>query len=504
MGDSYIIAVDQSTSATKAILFDGGALPVHRVTLEHKQYFPKPGWVEHDPSEILENTKSAVRSLVHDSGVAPAKLTALAITNQRETIVAWDSESGKPLYRAIVWQDERGLPYCGTVVERMSAEAITAKTGLIVDSYFSASKLQWLVENVESVRAAAANGRLMCGTIDSWLIWNLTGGKVFATDYSNASRTLLFDITKLRWDEELLSTFGLERARLPEARPSDGHFGDAVIEGLPTKLPILGVMGDSHASLFGQGGFDTGSTKATYGTGSSIMMNVGTKALPSPKGVVSSVGWGVGGSVNYVYEANVHSTGDTLRWVRDNLGLFSDYKEAEQLAASLADNGGVYLVPAFAGLGAPYWVHGVRAIITGLSRGSGRAQVIRAAFESIAFQVYEAVESMLPTEVTRPRELRVDGAPTANRFLMQFQADLFGSGIGVAPIEEVSARGVAFVAGFRSGLWRGLPELLRLSEPRVRYSAALEEGTRGRLLEGWHRAVQQAIGEGGIDMAPSA
>jgi len=493
VGNSYIIAIDQSTSATKAILFDRSALPVHRVTIEHQQYYPKPGWVEHDPTEIVENTIAAIGGLVQESGVDAAAIAALAITNQRETIVAWDAESRRPLYRAIVWQDERGLPYCRAADERMGSEMIREKTGLIVDSYFSASKLQWLIENEVGVRDAARAGRLLCGTIDAWLIWNLTEGREFATDYSNACRTLLFDIKRLRWDEELITLFGLEGARFPEPRPSDADFGRATRDGLPTSLPIIGVMGDSHASLFGQGGFERGGAKASYGTGSSIMMNVGNEAAVPPKGVVLSIGWGLGSTVSYVLEANVHSSGDTLKWVRDNLGLFRDYGEAEELARSLPDNGGVYLVPAFSGLGAPHWVHGVRGIITGLSRGSGKGEIIRAALECIAYQVTDVIDVVASSRGLSIPLLRVDGAPSSNEFLMQFQADLLDADIGVAPIEEISARGVAFAAGLRKGLWGATSELNELASFRRIYHPEMTGPKREVLLAEWHRAVDQVL-----------
>ena len=492
MGSRHVIAVDQSTSATKAILFDDRAAPVHRVTIEHRQFYPRPGWVEHDAEEILGNTVAAIKRVLEETSVERSSLEALAITNQRETVVVWDEKSGKPLSHALVWQDERGIPYCRAATERMGAQTIREKTGLIVDSYFSASKLQWLMENDDAVRSSARQGRALCGTIDSWLIWNLTGGRVFATDYSNASRTLLFDIARLEWDDGLLDTFGVSGLRYPEPRPADASFGDAHIDGIPGSIPIIGVMGDSHAALFGQGAFERGGAKATYGTGSSIMMNIGTSPQSPPEGVVSSVGWGIDDSVSYVFEANVHSTGDTLRWVRDNLGLFRDFKEAEELAASIPDNRGVYLVPAFAGLGAPHWAHGVRALIGGISRGTGRREIVRAALESIAYQVADVVRAM-STDAAGLTALRVDGAPTANRLLMQFQANILGAPIDVAPIEEVSARGVVFAAGLRQGIWSGIDVLHTLAQSTERYRPAIEDSRRQELITGWKRAVKQTL-----------
>lgn len=443
--------------------------------------------------EILANTRRVVAAVMGGSGVEPGSVVALAITNQRETIVAWDGRSGEPVYRAIVWQDERGTPYCEALRNEENTKLVRSRTGLTIDSYFSASKLQWLIEHVEEARRSAEKGHLLCGTIDTWLIWNLTGGAEFATDYSNASRTLLFDIGRLQWDEGLRGLFSVADVRLPHVRPADASFGAASIEGVGPRLPIVGVMGDSHAALFGQGGFNAGVGKATYGTGSSIMLNVGTTPLSPPPGIVTSIAWGFGGTVDYVFEANIHSTGDTLRWVRDELGLFDTYAEAEKMAASLETNNGVYLVPAFSGLGAPHWVHGVRALIAGLSRGTGRVEIVRAALESIGYQIYDVVERMTSEGDIGELTLRVDGAPASNRFLMQFQADILGATIEVASIPEVSARGVAFAAGLARGVWDTRGELAVICAPAQRYDPKMSVDKRQMLLDGWHHALDQAV-----------
>ncbi len=493
MTASFVLAVDQSTSATKAILFDETARPVQRVTIEHRQYYPRPGWVEHDATEILHNTVDAIVRVVREAGVAADRLAALAITNQRETIVAWDGESGEPVCHALVWQDERGAEFCETIKSGGPATVIQQKTGLLVDSYFSASKLRWIVKNSEPARRALRSGHLMCGTVDSWLIWNLTGRKLFATDYSNACRTLLFDINRLQWDDELLEIFGLSGIQLPQVLPSDGNFGEARIDPLSVTVPVRGAMGDSHAALFGHAAFTPGAAKCTYGTGSSIMMNIGSSPRRSPAGIVTSIGWGEGGTVTYVFEGNINHTGDTIRWTRDNLRLFNDYHEAEELAQSIESNGGVYLVPAFTGLGSPYWIHGIRAVITGLSRSAGRAEIARAALESIAFQIRDVIAAMTSGGAFTLSDLRVDGGATANHFLMQFQADILDVPIHVASIEEMSARGVAFVAGRRQGLWGSSEELIRLSVPAETCTPSMTSSVREDLVRGWRHAVDQTL-----------
>jgi glycerol kinase len=491
LSERFVVAVDQSTSATKAFLFGPDGRPASSVGLPHAQSYPRPGWVEHDPMAILANTRSAIEGLVRDSGVAKDALAALGITNQRETIVAWDEKSGEPVYRALVWQDERGAPYCDRVKASGSSSELRRKTGLVADTNFSAGKLAWLVDNVDAARSALRAGRLMCGTIDAWLVWNLTGRKVFATDWSNASRTLLFDIGKLAWDEGLIELFGLKGIRLPEARSSDSGFGIARFDGF--SLPIASVMGDSHAALYGQGGFEAGSAKATYGTGSSVMLNSGYDPPTPPEGIVASVGFGRKGRANYVLEGNIRSSGDTLRWVGEELGLFSSLQEAETMAAALLDSGGVYLVPAFSGLGAPHWKSGTRAVICGLARSSGRAQIIRAAFESIAYQVVDVAAAMAAGAQSGVRELRVDGAPTSNAFLMQFQADILGASLRVASIPDVSARGAAFMAGLSAGLWKDEAELALLASPAAEYSPKMGDREREALLGGWDAALERTL-----------
>ncbi len=492
MEESYLLAVDQSTQATKAIIFDCSGRPVYRVTKLHKQIYPSPGFVEHDPLQILENTKAAIYETICESHIPLSKVASLSITNQRETILAWDANTGLPVYNALVWQDERGIELCNILSLEHFDNPIIEKTGLKLDPYFSATKLAWIVKNSNAAKNALKNDRLMAGTIDTWLIWNLTDRVVFATDYSNASRTMLFNIKTLDWDEELVSTFGLSGILLPEPRSSDSHFGDARIPGFDRTLPITGVMGDSHAALFGHNGWNKGDIKATYGTGSSIMMNIGSMPNVSKNDLVISIGWGFQKKISYVLEGNIHSTGYTLRWLRDNLGLFSSYDEAERLAEEVPDNGGVYLVPAFSGLGAPYWDNKARACITSISRNTTKAHLIRAALESIAYQISDLISLMEEKGGIGLHELRVDGGPTRNDFLMQFQCDLLNRVVVPSGIEEVSALGSAFMAGLATGFWKDLEEIQSLRETNRSFSPAMDQKEACRLYEGWKKAIERA------------
>ena len=488
-----ILAIDQSTSATKALLFDRRGRVLARVSFEHRQFYPQPGLVEHDAQEILANVYRAIALLIERSSLQPGDIDWLSLTNQRETVVVWERHSGTPLTRALVWQDQRGTPYCQRLLARGVDRIIRARSGLIVDTYFSATKIQWIFEHVEGAAAAAQRGELLWGTIDTWLIWNLTKRRVHATDYSNACRSMLFDIDTCRWDDDLLELFGIPATMCPEALPSDADFGDAVLPGFPRAVPIRGVMGDSHAALFGQCCFSPGMAKATYGTGSSIMVNVGHAPGQPPSGIVRSIGWGCRGRVAYVLEGNIHAAGDTLRWLRDDLRLFEDYVEAERLAISVADTGGVYLVPAFNGLGAPHWQHDIPALLTGLARTTARPHIIRAALEAIAWQVFDVVEAMRRAPRLHIAELRVDGGPTGNRFLMQFQSDVLAIPVCTGAIEELSALGVVYMGGLALGVWRDTDEIGELWRQRTRYLPAGDAATRQVGLAGWKAAVRQAL-----------
>jgi glycerol kinase len=488
-----VLAVDQSTSATKAVLFGEDGRLLGRASEEHKQHYPGAGMIEHDLEELLANTLAVIGRVVRETAVDPRSIAALAITNQRETIAVWDSRTGRPLHQALIWQDQRGTAACEELKARGLEPSIRGKTGLLVDTYFSASKLKWLVDNVPSVREAAARGEALCGTIDSWLVYKLTGGRVHATDYSNACRTMLFNVKTLEWDKELLQLFGVASLRFPQVRFGDASFGEAVLADPRVTLPITGVLGDSHAALFGHCGFDAGDAKATFGTGTSVMLNIGPAPIDPPPGIVLSLGWGLGGKVDYVFEGNIHSSADTLKWLRDQVRLFDDYDEMEKAAASVPDNGGVYLVPAFAGLGAPYWAHGVRALITGLERSSSRAHILRAACESIGYQINDLLTEMRRDQRVSVATLRVDGGATRNRFLMQLQADILAADLRVADIEDVSARGAAFAAGLATGVWRDRGHLASLLKERAFYTPRMPQPERVRLLAGWKSAVEQTL-----------
>ena len=490
---AYLLAIDQSTQSTKAFVFDRKGEILAKTSRPHRQIYPAGGLVEHDPIEILRNTLDGIAAVVREAGIAPSELVSLSITNQRETIVAWDRVSGLPVHNALVWQDERGGGICRELEARGAAHGLRARTGLKLDPYFSASKLSWLARHCPAAREALAAGRLMAGTIDAWLIWNLTGRKVFATDYSNASRTMLFNIGELAWDKELLRLFGLEGLILPEPRCSDEDFGQARIPELGLTLPIRGVMGDSHAALFGHCGWNQGDAKATYGTGSSLMSNIGPSMRTPPEGIVLSLAWGFRGAPSYVFEGNIHATGYTLKWLKDNLGLFSSDEEAERLAAEIPDNGGVYIVPAFSGLGAPYWEHGIRASITGLSHGSDKRHLIRAGLESIAYQIMDLVAAMDAGAPAPLAALHVDGGPSRNALLMQFQADMLGLPVIAPPREELSALGVASMGGLGGGFWTSLGELEALQTGSRRYDPSMAEASRVVLVAGWRSALAQAI-----------
>ena len=489
----FLLAIDQSTSATKIMLFKRTAELAHRVSIPHEQYYPQPGFVEHDPDEIFSNTLAGINQLLQESGVAESRIAGIAITNQRETAMIWDRNTGKPVANAAVWQCQRGKPFCDVLKEEGRGDLIMERTGLIIDPYFSASKLKWIVDNVDGVREKMNEGKLMAGTMDSWLVWKLTGGKVHVTDYYNACRTMLLNLENLDWDEEMLKLFTLDRSMMPDLAFSDdivGHTAPDVLFESP--MPIAGLMGDSHAALFGQNCFSPGMAKATYGTGSSIMMNIGNKPLSSPSGLVTSIGWGRAGTIDYVFEGNIHCTGDTINWLVRDLGLIASAAETEELANTLDGNKGVYLVPAFVGLGAPYWDNDARAIISGMARDTGKAHIARAALESIAYQVKDLVDLMGTGAGITLKELRVDGGPTRNNFLMQFQSDMLGNTIVRTTIEEISALGATVMAGLATGFWKDLDEIASLRLVDRAFEPAMDSVEVEELYAGWKVAVKKA------------
>jgi len=489
---NYTIAIDQSTSATKAMLFDSNASLIAGTSVDHKQYYPKPGWVEHDAEEILENVFKSVQYLLDKSGVDPYDITSVAITNQRETVVVWDKHTGKPVCNAIVWQCNRGAEICDRLIARNFEPMVIQKTGLIINPYFSASGVSWILDNIAGARSAAEKGDLLMGTMDCWLIWNLTGGQVHATDYTNASRTLLFNIHTLEWDEELLEIFSIYVSMMPRVYPCDSIFGTTTLNGLLPEVPIAGVIGDSHGALTGQMCFSPGMGKATYGTGSSIMVNIGEKILPSPKGLVTSVGFAALGKIFYAFEGNIHYTGATIKWLEDELQLIDSAAESEELATSVNSTDGVYFVPAFTGLGAPWWDNDAKALICGMNRGTTKAHFVRAALESIAYQIKDLIMLIQGAGVSL-HELRVDGGPVKNKFLMQFQADILKACIDRSPIEEASALGAILMNGFAMKTFTDFESVKSIRSISDKIHPAMPDEDINNLYEGWCKAIKRVL-----------
>ena len=489
----YILSIDQSTSATKAMLFDEQGSLHARESVPHQQYYPRNGFIEHDALEIYRNTLSAMRGCVEKSGLSESELAAVAITNQRETVLVWDRDTGKPIAHAAVWQCLRGREICAELVADGHADKVKRTTGLLLDPYFSASKIKWMLDNTPGARDRAESGGLAFGTIDTWLVWNLTGG-IHVTDYSNASRTLLFDISRLAWSPELFELFDIPASMAPALVASDVVVGRTK-KGEPfgVELPIAGLLGDSHAALFGETCFDRASVKATYGTGSSIMMNVGPEPIESKRGIVTSVGYGLTSGTTYAFEGNIHSSGGTIQWLVEDVGLIENAAESSTLSRAVDSTEGVYLVPAFAGLGAPYWDNEARAAIVGMSRSTSKAHIVRAAEESIAYQVQDLLSTMSVEASAEVALLSVDGGATRDTFLMQFQSDILNVPVQCAGIEEVSALGSAYAAGLAVGIWSDLDELKGLNVSGRKYMPRMAENTRERLISGWREAVGRTL-----------
>jgi glycerol kinase len=484
---NYIIAIDQSTSSTKALLFDEQCRVVARTSVDHQQYYPQTGWVEHDAEEIYHNMVEAIRKLLEVREGAGDY--SLAITNQRETAVVWNRHTGKPIANAVVWQDTRGAELCRQLRAAGKADIVMMKSGLLIDPNFSASGISWLLDNIEGAREAADKGDLLMGTIDTWLIWKLTGGRVHATDYTNASRTMLFNIHTLEWDYALLHLFEIPHSMMPEVKPCDAVYGETTVEGIFEKpIAIAGVLGDSHGALVGQMCFTPGSGKVTYGTGSSVMVNIGLAPQPAPEGLVTSVGFSAFGQIYYGFEGNIYSTGATLKWIADQLQLVGHPSEMEALATSVADNGGVYIVPAFSGLGAPWWQSEVKGAVFGLTFAATKAHFLRAALESIAYQIKDLVDVMARATGGRLSEIAADGGPTKNRFLMQFQADMLQTPVVCTEVDDASALGAVIMNGFARGLWKAFDEVTAFRKVTETYQP---QPADPRLYEGWRQAVGQ-------------
>jgi glycerol kinase len=485
-----ILAIDQGTTGTTCLVFDEQAELIGRAHREFQQHFPKPGWVEHDLVEIWRLTQAVAGEALDDAGVRPGELTAVGITNQRETVCVWDPGSGEPLHRAIVWQDRRTAARCDELRDQGHEQLIRERTGLVLDPYFSATKIEWLLSNVEGLRERAAHGRAVFGTVDAWLIFNLTGE--LATDPSNASRTMLFDIGRGAWDPDLLALLEIPERALVNVVTSSGEIGQTRASALHGhEVPVAGVAGDQQAALFGQACVDPGHGKNTYGTGSFVLQNAGHRPPPTVEGLLSTVAWSIGERLSYALEAAIFATGAAVQWLRDGLGLIETAAETEPLASSLDSNDGVYFVPALTGLGSPHWDAYARGTIVGLTRGSGRAHLARATLESIAYQTVDAVRAMEAASGVGLSELRADGGATANGWLMQFQADVLGVPVLVPEISETTALGAAYLAGVGTGTWT-LDQLRTSWRERSRYEPAMSEDQRRTLLHDWHRAVERA------------
>lgn len=483
----YVLALDEGTTSCRAILFDRDGGMKRVAQREFRQYFPQPGWVEHDAGEIWDAQLQVMREAAE--GIDPRDIAAIGITNQRETTVVWDRNTGKPLHPAIVWQCRRTSALCEELRREGWDRTIREKTGLVTDPYFSGTKLKWMLDNVPGLREKAEAGEALFGTIDSWLIWNLTGGRVHATDISNASRTMLFNIHTLRWDADILRKFGIPEAMLPAVRPSSYVYGETTLLGGSAGVPVASAAGDQQAALFGQGCHEAGMAKNTYGTGCFLLKHTGDKPIESRHGLLTTIAWEVGGKVSYALEGSVFTAGAVIQWLRDGLGLISHASESEALATSVADTQGVYVVPAFTGLGTPYWSTEARGMITGLTRGSSRAHIVRAALESIAYQTMDVIRAMEQDSGIRLSELRVDGGAAKNDFLMQFQADLLGVRATRPKVQETTAQGAAYLAGLAVGFWSGTDELQSLWSVDRRFEPAMAEDTRSRLYAGWLKAV---------------
>ncbi len=485
-----LLAIDQGTTGTTCLVFDLAGEPVGRGYREFGQHFPRPGWVEHDATEIWEVTHAVAGEALADAGLRPGELEAVGITNQRETVVVWDPATGEPLHRALVWQDRRTAARCDELRAAGEEATIRVRTGLVLDPYFSATKIEWLLRNVDGLEQRAREGRAVFGTVDSWLLYKLCGEHV--TDATNASRTLLLDIASGRWDPELCGLFGVPERSLPEVRPSCGELGRTRADAFHGHaVPVAGVAGDQQAALFGQACLEPGLGKNTYGTGSFVLVNAGTAVPRAPEGLLGTIAWQIGEQTTYALEAAIFVTGAAVQWLRDGLGIIGAAAETEALAASLDSNDGVYFVPALTGLGSPHWDPYARGLIIGLTRGTGRAHLARAALEAMAYQTVDAVRAMERTSGRPLEELRADGGATVNRWLMQFQADILGVPVAVPEVAETTALGAALLAGVGAGLLT-LDGVGRLGGEKARYEPAMGRDEAAAVLEGWHRALGRA------------
>ena len=492
MAQKYIMALDQGTTSSRTIIFDQAGSVVAVAQKEFTQIYPKPGWVEHDPLEIWSTQLETAKEALEKANVKPEQIAAIGITNQRETTVVWDKNTGEPVYNAIVWQCRRTAPICDDLKARGLADSIKDKTGLVVDAYFSGTKIAWILDNVPGIREKAEKGDLLFGNIDTWLIWKLTGGKTHTTDYSNASRTMIYNIHDLDWDDDILKELNIPRVMLPEALPSSHVYGktDAAVFG--AEVPIAGDAGDQQAALFGQACFEPGMAKNTYGTGCFMLMNTGDKAVPSETGLLTTIAYGVDGEVKYALEGSIFITGAAIQWLRDELRIIDNAAQSEEYARAVENTAGVYMVPAFVGLGAPYWDMYARGTIVGLTRGAKREHLVRATLESIAYQTRDVLEAMTEDSGVDLKALKVDGGAVANNFLMEFQADILGVPCHRPVVTETTALGAAYLAGLAVGYWDSLEEIASKWQVDKEFEPKLAEEEREKLYAGWKRAVERS------------
>ncbi|WP_019537220.1 glycerol kinase GlpK [Paenibacillus ginsengihumi] len=490
--ERYILSIDQGTTSSRAILFNRDSEMVHAAQQEFTQFYPQPGWVEHDAEEIWASVLSVIKSCLSGAGAEPGQIAAIGIANQRETTVVWDKATGKPIYNAIVWQSRQTAPICEKLKAEGWQDAILEKTGLLIDPYFSGTKAAWILDKVPGARERAERGELLFGTIDTWLIWKLTGGKVHVTDYSNASRTMLFNIRKLQWDEQLLKLLRIPASMLPEVKPSSSIYGTTAKELFGEEIAIAGAAGDQQAALFGQACFEEGAAKNTYGTGCFMLMNTGSKAVTSKHGLLTTIAWGIGDRVEYALEGSIFVAGSAIQWLRDGIRMIESAEETERFASDVDSTEGVYVVPALVGLGTPYWDSDVRGAVFGLTRGTTKEHFIRATLEALAYQTKDVLSVMEEESGIALRSLRVDGGAVKNNFLMQFQSDILNVPVDRPVINETTALGAAYLAGLAIGYWTDQSDIIKQWKINRTFVPAMDDARRRKLYEGWRKAVHAA------------
>lgn len=494
MEKNYIMALDQGTTSSRAILFNKKGEILEVAQKEFTQIYPKAGWVEHNPMEIWGSQSGVMREVIETAGITPDEIAAIGITNQRETTIVWDKNTGKPIYNAIVWQCRRTSDICNKLKEKNLEKIIKEKTGLLIDAYFSATKVKWILDNVEGAREKADRGELLFGTIDTWLIWKLTHGKVHVTDYSNASRTMMYNIKELKWDEDILNELNIPKSMLPKVKPSSyiyGHTDSQMLAG--AQIPISGCAGDQQSALFGQTCFEKGCAKNTYGTGCFLLMNTGEKLVESKNGLITTIAWGIDNKIQYALEGSIFMGGASIQWLRDELRMIKNAKDSEDYAKKVEDTNGVYVVPAFTGLGAPYWDMYARGTVLGLTRGSKKEHIIRATLESIAYQTKDVINVMQQDSNIKVKDLKVDGGASSNNFLMQFQSDILDINIDRPEIIETTALGAAYLAGLAVGFYKSKEEITSKWKIGKEFKPTMEDKTREKLYKGWKKAVSRSL-----------